>query len=794
MPASSEKNDALMRYRRVTWAILILLSGAVGCRGGRTVALDLIRLQGQSQLLVDTRRIDFGVERDRAFLGDSWSGDEKDPSGRTFVWAMSTSASLKFEVLRSRDLLANLNCRPFVRNGLTQTIAVSLNGESIGKPISLISEFSSYQVFLPSRLVVAGANTIGFTFAYAGEEQVPSRLKSRKTDTAATAPLDSRPLAVCFDSIEFNPYDEAERGSLSGAPQSSPSLSALNLAASDVLAQPVGSTRTYFLRLPAADLKPRLELECAVPREFAGKSVEFKIEVEPDGGPPRTILDRPVPPGRVEIDPVDLSAEASQFVRMSLAASGTAPSGLWVKPRITVAGEEPTREDPRIEAGREALARSSLLIILLDAASAHHFGSYGYRLDTTPNIDRIAREGVRFTNAFCNAVYTMASTGSLMTGQFPDVHRVLYSKNRLPAEGHTMAEMLAAKGTKTAAFLANSNAGALRGYDQGFAELYELFRFEEFQSLCVNQNIWLFPWLDKNKNQPFFLYLHFREPHFGGYPPKEFLDKFSTGFTGKIDVLLDREKINRGQRSLDDAELKHIVSVYDATLSYADHEVGLIVQKLKDMGSWKNTLTFIIADHGEALWEHGYFGHNTQVYQNQAHIPFIVHLPEGVGAGGGRVVDSVVQTIDIPTTMADVHRDERAKSLMQGRSLLELLLIPDSRRDGIAYTRTLWDKPTYGVRDGRYEYVFSTRDGTEELYDLKNDPAETKNLMTARPVLAGYFRQNLRAWAQEQKERSRGLSSPGTATLDDATRQDLQELGYIDQQGTDTLDTEHAPK
>ncbi|MBI2839377.1 MAG: sulfatase-like hydrolase/transferase [Acidobacteria bacterium] len=240
-------------------------------------------------------------------------------------------------------------------------------------------------------------------------------------------------------------------------------MSALKLAASDVVAQPVGTIRTYFLRLPALEREPRLELECAVPREFTGKSVEFKIEVEPDSGSRRTILDRWLPPGRVQIDPVDLSADAGQFVRLSFGGGGTAPSGLQVKPRITVAGEKPKPEDPRIEAGRQALARSNLLIILLDAAPVDHFGSYGYPLDTTPTIDRIARDGVRFTNAYCNAVYTMASTGSLMTGQFPDAHRVLYSKNRLPREAHTLAEMLAAKGMKTAAFLANSNAGALRG-------------------------------------------------------------------------------------------------------------------------------------------------------------------------------------------------------------------------------------------------------------------------------------------------------------------------------------------
>ncbi|MBI2839376.1 MAG: hypothetical protein HYX75_13755 [Acidobacteria bacterium] len=136
--------------------------------------------------------------------------------------AVSTTASLRFEALRSRDLLANLNRRPFVRNDVTQTLAASLNGQSVGKPISLIPEFSSYQVFLPSRLVVPGVNTIGFTFAYAGEKEMVSRRRSRRAEAAGETALDSRPLAVCFDYVGLNPYDEGERGGPSGALRRSP--------------------------------------------------------------------------------------------------------------------------------------------------------------------------------------------------------------------------------------------------------------------------------------------------------------------------------------------------------------------------------------------------------------------------------------------------------------------------------------------------------------------------------------------------------------------------------------------
>lgn len=774
---------ALMSRRFRLLTMIAALLGLAGCRERREVVQDLLQMRDQSDVIDDTRRIDFGDEEARAHCsGSTWSGDEHDQRGRTFVWALTRETTLSFSVVIPQDTLAVINCRAFPRPDLRQTMAVSVNREPVGTPVELQPDFKEYRFFLPVRVLHRGSNALTFSFGYAGVEDASvasaSTRKGHKVGATQPGPVEKRPLSACFDYINFVPYDRPEQRAVDQTGAGRP-LAEWGLKESEVLREQSSSTISYYVVVPDASLKPRLDAECALPSTFAGKMASFRVEIQTDGAAPAQITQVTANSGKKVPLSVTLDPWAGRIVRLTLTVESDAPSGLWVRPRLTGIVRPRTREDGRVTDARQKLAKSNLLIILLDAGGAEHFGCYGYPLDTTPNIDRLAREGIQFTNAYCNAVYTTASTGSLMTGLYPDIHRVLYSKNRLPESADTLAEMLRSRGLRTAAFIANSNAGALRGYEQGFQDYVELFRFEDFGSLCVNQNKWLFPWLDKNRGNQFFLYLHFREPHFGGLPPQEFLDKFSTAYTGSIDVLNDREKINRGQRSMTDAELKHITSVYDATLNYADYEIGLVVDKLKQLGIWDNTMTIVLADHGEALWEHGYFGHNVQVYQNMAHIPLIVSPPAG-SVPVARKIGSIVQTVDLCPTMADVSGLPELASKTDGHSILDLLAVPDSRRNGAAYTRTLWTTPTYGVRYGPWEYVFATRNSTAELYDLRADPGEKRNILAEHPVLATYFGHHLQHWIGVQKARARAMSSPETTRMDDATKKNLGGLGYID--------------
>jgi len=551
---------------------------------------------------------------------------------------------------------------------------------------------------------------------------------------------------------------------------------------SDGIRQPRDVACWFVALLPDASSRPRLDIECHVPGGGNGEPLSFQVDVEPDAGSPIRAFDATVDAGGAQHREVSLDPWAGRICRIWLRVTGGAPAGLWKRFRL-LEKERPApphrTEDGRVTALRERLAASNVLIILLDAARPSEIGAYGSTIGATPVVDQIAREGTVFVNAYCNAVYTVASTGSLFTGTYPDVHRVLFMEDRFPPGVLTMAQMASTAGLTTAAFVGNGMAGSHHGFDQGFEHFDELYRHQGYDRLCARQKQWLFPWLEKNANSRFLLYLHFLQPHFGAIPPREFVERFKVPPVAPIDPLLDRHAVNHGKRPLSDADLQYLRSLYRAGLAYADAAVGEVRDELRRLGIWDRTATFVIADHGEALWEHQFLGHNAHVYENMARIPMVVRLPPAAAPAGARV-QSLVQTVDIFATLADVWQSEPGRSRTDGRSLLELLAAPDIKRPGIAYTRTVGKQPIYGLRDGRWEYVYSTRYRTEELYDLSVDADERTDLAASRPVLAAWFQQELRRWlrAQEAKAGTGAASVP--SQLDEATRQNLKDLGYID--------------
>ena len=134
----------------------------------------------------------------------------------------------------------------------------------------------------------------------------------------------------------------------------------------------------------------------------------------------------------------------------------------------------------KLEALRKANRDANVIILLLDAASAGHFGTYGYFRNTTPVTDQLAREGVQFNSAYTQAVYTLASTASLMSGMYPFHHRVLYLKDRLPSDVFTIAEAFRDGGYQTGTFVANGNASTTFGMTQGFQKIREVFRDKNY--------------------------------------------------------------------------------------------------------------------------------------------------------------------------------------------------------------------------------------------------------------------------------------------------------------------------
>ena len=424
---------------------------------------------------------------------------------------------------------------------------------------------------------------------------------------------------------------------------------------------------------------------------------------------------------------------------------------------------------PAADALRDRLAGVNVVVVVFDAARAAHFGCYGYAHDTTPEVDRLAREGVVFERAYTPAVFTLSAMASVWTSRFPDEHhRATAHDDRLPAGPLTLAELLSARGIRTGGFVGNGMAGHGFGLDRGFGEFsYVGYRAPDFRPA-------LEPWLARAAQERFLLYVHYREPHTPLDPPPPFDRRFGSAAPvppEELDRWLDA--VNHGQHRPTAAELSRYEQLYDGNLAVADAELGWLRGRLEAAGVWDRTLVVVTADHGEALHEHGFIGHNAQLYEESVHVPLVMRFPHG-GPRGQRV-QTPVDLLDLAPTVADAFglRGTPVNGF-RGRSLIDVLAGAPGRGDLLA--RSAGPRPLYALMDGRAKYLFNSRYGMEELYDLHSDPAEQRNLATSDPLRASVYRQRLFRMLVELPGRWTG--EPAQWRLPPEQREGLRALGY----------------
>ena len=325
--------------------------------------------------------------------------------------------------------------------------------------------------------------------------------------------------------------------------------------------------------------------------------------------------------------------------------------------------------------------------------------------------------------------------------------------------------------------MANAVAGKVGGFDRGFAEFHELF--QKYGSGADAFRHAVPGWLHANKDRRFFAYLHFREPHFPYDPEPPFDTRF--GPEGPIPKAVRRDmswltEANQGRRPLTPEERAHLVRLYDGNVAFADQEIGALRRALEAEGLLDRTVIIVMADHGEGLGEHGWVGHNVQLYEESIHIPLVVRFPAGKAAAGKRIA-GLVDLLDVAPTIADVFGalgQGGSDKQFQGRSLLPV--IDGAPGKAAILARTVWDRPRYALRDERFKLLYDTRTGEEQLFDIVADPGETRDIRSSDPLRAAYFRQALHQWIL-------GLGRRGgeaeQATLTPEQRANLCALGYI---------------
>jgi choline-sulfatase len=399
----------------------------------------------------------------------------------------------------------------------------------------------------------------------------------------------------------------------------------------------------------------------------------------------------------------------------------------------------------------------NVLLISIDTLRADHLGAYGFPRPTTPNIDAVAREGVLFKNVHTPVPMTLPAHVSMLTGTLPPTHGLRDNLlNRLPDASLTLAEMLKARGFTTGAvvstFVLDHRFGTSQGfdtYDDRFQALHKIGDLSERkgdETARVARE-----WLDAHKEKPFFLFVHFYDPHDPYEPPEPFASQWKA-------------------------------HPYEGEVAFADHCVGQVLDKLRQLGLYDDTLIVITGDHGEMLGEHGELNHGFFIYEGALRVPLIVRVPRSPASA--RQVDLPVSLIDIVPTIVSLVGAEVPKEV-QGVDLSPWLA---GRGSGGAarplYAETVTPTRYYGANsllgvivDG-WKYIETTR---PELYDLRSDPAEANNLLAREPARSEALGRTL-VTILASAGRAPG-PAPESAALDEASRQRLAALGYLGRGG-----------
>jgi arylsulfatase A-like enzyme/Flp pilus assembly protein TadD len=392
---------------------------------------------------------------------------------------------------------------------------------------------------------------------------------------------------------------------------------------------------------------------------------------------------------------------------------------------------------------------SHVILISIDTCRADRLGAYGYSAETTPHIDALAQEAVLFENVTSPVPITLPAHSSLMTGMIPPAHGVRDNGTyRLHDTAVTLAEILKDYGYQTAGIIGSFVLSSYFGLDQGFDAYDDDFgeaegdsfierRGEDVSRLAVE-------WLDEHREGKQFLFLHYFDPHVSYRPPEPFRTRFAE-------------------------------SPYDGEIAYADWCIGQVIEKLKSLGVYGSSLVVITADHGEALGEHGETTHAYFVYQSTVRVPLLIKPP---GVHKNRRVVAAASLVDVMPTILDVLGVPAPQDL-QGRSLSPHIL----RRKVEEPSRFLYFEsllatkykcsPLVGLTNGRWKLIRTVK---SELYDLTEDPNETRNLIDEVPGEARRLRARLESILGESS------GTPGAesaVSVEASTRQRLRALGYL---------------
>ncbi|MBD3261086.1 MAG: sulfatase-like hydrolase/transferase [Candidatus Altiarchaeales archaeon] len=421
----------------------------------------------------------------------------------------------------------------------------------------------------------------------------------------------------------------------------------------------------------------------------------------------------------------------------------------------------------------------NVVLISIDTLRADHLGCYGYGKNTTPNIDEIAKESLLFENTHSTSSWTYPAHFTILTGKTP-AKKQLFVFNGIEAFGgqqQTLAEILNSRGYETAAFTGGGFVSEELGFGQGFNTFVSRGRrFEDNQKSLLE-------WLGDNHFKRFFLFIHGYNCHRPYEAPGEYKNMFVTRTPAECENVSFKDTERPKFRCRETKEgLKYMKARYDGEIFYADKLIGQVLEVLRDVGVYENTIIVITSDHGEEFAEHGGFDHVNTLYEEVLHVPLLIRIP---GVGSRRFSCGKTNTQIFPAILKLLGFEgwEGASLLSESESSLLALT---GRRGVIAEKIEGGEFIKYSLIEDNLKIIKTTVGEGDpekyyEVYDLREDPGEKNNLFSVKK----YDKQGIRLQARLEYQLNRlnesGIKKTGYNPLEDEEiRGQLRALGYLD--------------
>jgi arylsulfatase A-like enzyme len=383
--------------------------------------------------------------------------------------------------------------------------------------------------------------------------------------------------------------------------------------------------------------------------------------------------------------------------------------------------------------------RLNVMIIGVDTLRPDHLGCYGYDRDTSPNTDRLAEDGVLFENVISQSPWTLPSFATVFTSLYPTQHGAGSLKSLMRTSFPPLAMILLKHGYSTGAVI---NAPALKrefGVNRGF-ESYDV-NPPGVERSADQVTADALKWIDLNREGPFFIFVHYFDPHLSYSPPAPYDTLFNPAYRGRLKNSFDINEFPQARvtnfesmKVLTPADWNHIRSLYDGEIAFTDMAVGHLIDGIEEMGLRRNTLIVFLSDHGEEFFEHEGFEHGHTLYEELLRVPLVFSLPDALLQGVR--INRQVRLLDVAPTILDLLNIDPGTHI-EGVSLRPLLtgkgdvnassvsLLPPD----VAYAEALLHgRERKSVTAYPWKLIYDTVNREEMLFNLEHDPGETDNV------------------------------------------------------------------